>query len=275
MKLMDPITGEFIRYATEDGAREIGDSPYAIEHFGAGTGSHAHPDVRRRPGRHVHTRDPRRPVPRACPRDVLRHGSRGCVNNPEILRRIIREGHTVGNHTLSHIDFDHESDFRNRQEIVADRTRHPGDGGLRHPALPHALRRPGQQPTGATGGAATRPDPRRIRPRHSTTGSTSRVRKCPSRRSMDTATSCSCTMPVADPCRYGGDAEETDPPGEGAGLHVHHARAAPAPAVRPAEGRPAICRRSRDTLMSLRRVWIAPGKVLTGMYWFGADRCSS
>ena len=41
------------------------------------------------------------------------------VDNPEILRRIVREGHMVANHTMTHIDFDHETDFRNREEIIA------------------------------------------------------------------------------------------------------------------------------------------------------------
>src|ERR1700760_4798882 len=41
------------------------------------------------------------------------------VKNPEIFKRIIREGHMAGNHTMTHIDFDEHGDFRNREEIIA------------------------------------------------------------------------------------------------------------------------------------------------------------
>ncbi len=41
------------------------------------------------------------------------------VKQPDIFQRIIREGHLVGNHTMSHIDFWVHGDNYNRQQIIA------------------------------------------------------------------------------------------------------------------------------------------------------------
>lgn len=40
------------------------------------------------------------------------------AKHPDILRRVIREGHMVGNHTMTHIEFDDENDGRNRLELL-------------------------------------------------------------------------------------------------------------------------------------------------------------
>lgn len=40
------------------------------------------------------------------------------VQHPEITNRIVREGHILGNHTYSHIDFALEDEFRGREEII-------------------------------------------------------------------------------------------------------------------------------------------------------------
>ena len=118
MKLMDPITGEFLRYATEDEAIEIGDKPYATEYFGAVPDRTLiltfddGPDA-------VYTPEILDVLAsEGVPATFFVMGER-VLKNPDILRRIIRDGHAVANHTWSHIDFDHESDSRNRQEINA------------------------------------------------------------------------------------------------------------------------------------------------------------
>ncbi|MET1086803.1 MAG: polysaccharide deacetylase family protein, partial [Arthrobacter sp.] len=50
------------------------------------------------------------------------------VKYPEIFRRIVREGHMVGNHTMSHIDFWAHDDAFNRQQIIgADRVMRAAD----------------------------------------------------------------------------------------------------------------------------------------------------
>jgi peptidoglycan-N-acetylglucosamine deacetylase len=44
------------------------------------------------------------------------------VQHPEIVQRMVREGHAVGNHTLTHADLNDVSSFRAREELVqADR----------------------------------------------------------------------------------------------------------------------------------------------------------
>lgn len=40
------------------------------------------------------------------------------VKYPEIARRIVREGHVIGNHTFSHIDFDYVTQFEAAQQIT-------------------------------------------------------------------------------------------------------------------------------------------------------------
>ena len=118
VELVDPITGEFIRYATEEESAEIGDSPYAIDHSGQV------PDHTL-----ILTFDD---GPSAIYTDMILNvlgrehvpatffvmGER-VLKNPEVLRRIVREGHMVGNHTWSHLDFDTQTDFRNQEELVA------------------------------------------------------------------------------------------------------------------------------------------------------------
>lgn len=44
------------------------------------------------------------------------------VKNPDVFKRMINDGHMVGNHTMSHIDFWANGDSYNRQQIIgADR----------------------------------------------------------------------------------------------------------------------------------------------------------
>jgi len=40
------------------------------------------------------------------------------IKNPEILKRLAKEGHVIGNHTFNHVDFDFVSPFRAEQEIA-------------------------------------------------------------------------------------------------------------------------------------------------------------
>jgi len=120
--LVDPFTGKLYRHATDDEVRGIGDSTYAVDHYG-------------RPADHtlMITFDDG-PDPTFTPMvlDVLGRehvpatffvigGS--VVKNPDIVRRAIREGHLIGNHTLTHpASFDQHGDFRDREEIqLADR----------------------------------------------------------------------------------------------------------------------------------------------------------
>lgn len=118
LMLLDAVTGEYLRDADEFEREGIGDSPCAVEHFG------------RPADKTLMLTFDDGPDPRWTPQilDVLARehvpatffviGS-NVVRQPEIFRRMIREGHMVGNHTLSHLDFDQQSDFRNQEELVA------------------------------------------------------------------------------------------------------------------------------------------------------------
>ena len=196
VKLVDPITGEFIRYADRGGERGNRRQPLRHRPLRPRTGPHAHPDLRRRADA-VYT--PRSST--SCPASTsLRRSSSSasrCVKNPEVLRRIVREGHMVGNHTMSHLDFDTQTDFRNREEIVATDRVIRATADYATPLVPHPHGRPGQQPAGAAAVPATRLPPGRLRPGHQRLETTRRARKCPSRRWTDAAMSCCCMMPAA------------------------------------------------------------------------------
>ena len=149
VKLVDPVTGEFVRDANWEDPRRSATAPSRSTHFGQVPGPHAHPDVRRRPGRHLYTPEILDVLAREHVPPRSSSSARRVVENPEIVQRIVREGHMVGNHTLSHLDFDAQTDFRNQRGDRRHRPRHPGDGRLRHPAVPHPHRLPRGQPPGA------------------------------------------------------------------------------------------------------------------------------
>lgn len=118
LKLLDAVTGEYLRDADEFEREGIGDSPYAIEHFG------------RPADKTLMLTFDDGPDPIWTPQvlDVLAREhvpatffviGANVARYPEIFRRMIREGHMVGNHTMSHLDFDEQSDFRNQEELVA------------------------------------------------------------------------------------------------------------------------------------------------------------
>ena len=125
--LKDPFSSTVWREATADEIELIGDSPYAMETFG-------------KPADHtlMLTFDDG-PDPRNTPEilDLLsREGvpatfftvGDNVVKYPDIFRRMTQEGHMVGNHTMSHIDFWAHDDLFNRQQIIgADRVMRASD----------------------------------------------------------------------------------------------------------------------------------------------------
>lgn len=115
--LVDPFTNETYRTATPDERDQIGDSTFAVEHYGRPPDRQLMltfddgPDVQ-------FTRQVLDILSREhVPATFFVLGSQ-VVRNPELFRRIVREGHMAGNHTMYHIDFDHNSNFRNREEII-------------------------------------------------------------------------------------------------------------------------------------------------------------
>jgi biofilm PGA synthesis N-glycosyltransferase PgaC len=125
--LKDPFSSTIWREATEDEIELIGDSPYAMETFGKPA------------DRTLMLTFDDGPDPRNTPEilDLLsREGvpatfftvGDNVVKYPDIFRRMTREGHMVGNHTMSHIDFWAHDDLFNRQQIIgADRVMRASD----------------------------------------------------------------------------------------------------------------------------------------------------
>jgi cellulose synthase/poly-beta-1,6-N-acetylglucosamine synthase-like glycosyltransferase/peptidoglycan/xylan/chitin deacetylase (PgdA/CDA1 family) len=116
--LVDPFSGRVIRTATPDEVSTIGKYPYVLEWYG-------HPAAHQL----VLTFDDG-PDPQNTP-EILNILSRehvpatffvigvNAARSPAIVQREIREGHVVGNHTLTHIDAGHGS-LIDREEIIGD-----------------------------------------------------------------------------------------------------------------------------------------------------------
>ncbi len=116
--LKDPFSDTVWREATAEEAQVIGDSPYVMETFGKPA------------DRTLMLTFDDGPDPIYTPEilDLLsREGvpatffsvGDNIVKHPDIFQRITREGHMVGNHTMSHIDFWDHDDTYNRQQIIA------------------------------------------------------------------------------------------------------------------------------------------------------------
>jgi poly-beta-1,6 N-acetyl-D-glucosamine synthase len=116
--LKDPFSGTIWRETTAEETQVIGDSPYVIETLGKPA------------DRTLMLTFDDGPDPRNTPEilDLLSHEGvpatffsvgDNIVKYPDIFRRMTREGHTVGTHTMSHIDFWAHDDNYNRGQIIA------------------------------------------------------------------------------------------------------------------------------------------------------------
>ncbi|KAE8764471.1 glycosyltransferase [Georgenia thermotolerans] len=120
--LKDPFSGEVLRELDDDEIAEVGDNEFVIDEFG------------KVPDHQLMLTFDDGPDATYTPEvlNLLSHEGvpatffvlgQNVVKNQEILRRIVREGHMVGNHTMRHIDFSKNSDVRDREELVGtDRT---------------------------------------------------------------------------------------------------------------------------------------------------------
>src|SRR3954469_1049094 len=114
----DPFTGEVVTL-TADEVNAAGTDEYVIQRYGYAAGATKTISLTFDDG----------PAPISTPQllDVLAAervpasffvtGSMA-VQHPEALQRMIREGHAVGNHTLTHTDLNDASAFRAREELV-------------------------------------------------------------------------------------------------------------------------------------------------------------
>ena len=119
--LKDPFSGTVWREATPEEVLMTGDSPYVVEGYG-------------RPlERTLMLTFDDGPDPTYTPEILDLLSTEGVpatffavgdnvVKYPDLFRRMVREGHMVGNHSASHIDFWAHDDAYNRQQIIgADR----------------------------------------------------------------------------------------------------------------------------------------------------------
>ncbi|KUI29134.1 polysaccharide deacetylase [Mycobacterium sp. IS-1742] len=116
--LVDPFTNETYRIADDDDKDRIGDSDYAIDHYGRPAERQLMLTFDDGPDVEFTTLVLDILSREKVPATFFVVGSQ-VVLHPDVFRRMVREGHMAGNHTMFHIDFDDHTDFRNRQEIIA------------------------------------------------------------------------------------------------------------------------------------------------------------
>lgn len=117
VSLIDPYTNQPYREATADEVKEIGKSPYVYDYFGRPADRQLMLTFDDGPDP-IYTRQILDILAdEHVPATFFLIGS-SMVKSPEIVRRITREGHMVGNHTMSHLKFDTQTDRRNREELI-------------------------------------------------------------------------------------------------------------------------------------------------------------
>jgi len=148
----DPFTGAALGSLTEGDRQSVGTRPFAVQRYGYGAGTH----------QLVLTFDDG-PDPAWTPKllDILaKHHvratffvtGRASVTNPDLVRRIVREGHALGNHSLSHADLSAAPAWRARLELAGNQhllealsgqqvlfARPPYDGGAQGSAAEELL----------------------------------------------------------------------------------------------------------------------------------------
>ncbi|MDO5711870.1 MAG: glycosyltransferase [Micrococcales bacterium] len=117
---LDPFTGATLATLSREDRAQIGTAGYVIQRYGYGPGINRTISLTFDDG----------PEPQVTPRllDVLAREhvpatffvvGRNVVQDPDLVQRMIREGHTVGGHTMTHPDLAHEPSWREHAELVA------------------------------------------------------------------------------------------------------------------------------------------------------------
>ncbi|MBK7723141.1 MAG: glycosyltransferase [Austwickia sp.] len=128
-RALDPFHGQQVGWLTPQELRQTGTAPYAIQKYGYAQGIHKTISLTFDDG----------PDTKITPQllDMLAQEKvpatffvigRYVVSNEDIVRRLVREGHAIGIHTLSHPDVSEEPDWREQLEVVG------GERVLRHVA---------------------------------------------------------------------------------------------------------------------------------------------
>ncbi|WP_307857492.1 bifunctional polysaccharide deacetylase/glycosyltransferase family 2 protein [Paenarthrobacter sp. DKR-5] len=115
--LKDPFSDTIFREATPDEVKTIGNRPYVVESYGVPKDKTLMltfddgPDPRNTPALLDLLAAEKVPATFFVVGEMV-------VKNPDIFKRIVREGHMVGNHTMTHTNFWANDDLHNRQELI-------------------------------------------------------------------------------------------------------------------------------------------------------------
>src|SRR3954466_1304666 len=114
----DPFTGEVVALTAEE-INAAGADEYVIQRYGYAAGSTRTISLTFDDGPHPISTPQLLDVLSAerVPATFFVTGSMA-VQHPELIQRIVREGHAVGNHTLTHADVNEVGAFRAREELV-------------------------------------------------------------------------------------------------------------------------------------------------------------
>src|SRR5574340_217226 len=115
--LTDPFSDAIFREATEYEVELIGDRPYVMEEFGRPADRQLMLTFDDGPHPEYTTQLLDLLSREGVPATFFNIGN-NVVRYPDVFERIIREGHMLGNHTMTHIDFDAHGDARNREEVI-------------------------------------------------------------------------------------------------------------------------------------------------------------
>lgn len=115
--LKDPFSDRIFRKATDQEVVEIGSHEYVMDQFGAPADKQLMLTFDDGPDVHFTTELLDLLSREGVPATFFVVGQ-NAVKYPEVLQRIVREGHMVANHTLTHADFYQNSDIINREELI-------------------------------------------------------------------------------------------------------------------------------------------------------------
>ena len=114
--LADPFSDEVLRTLSEEEAQLVGDRPYAMERFGEIPDRQLIITFDDGPDAEFTSEILDVLSAEGVPATFFTVGT-NVVKNPELFERVIREGHMVGNHTMTHFT-SWEDGFRNREELI-------------------------------------------------------------------------------------------------------------------------------------------------------------
>lgn len=116
--LADPFSDTVFRTVTAEEERIIGANPYAIDRYGEPADGQLMLTFDDGPSAEYTTQILDVLEEEGVPATFFSIGA-NVVANPDVFRRIVDDGHMVGNHTMNHLTDWTESDAQNREELIA------------------------------------------------------------------------------------------------------------------------------------------------------------